>query len=92
MLLDTPWFRREGSDFGLNGLLCVLDAGETGKLMGRGARRHLARSYLVLQFAKVAGRALAAGFNAIDVKITHGYLLSELSGAKVRPGLECSTP
>jgi len=25
-------------------------------------------------------------FNSIDVKITHGYLLSELSGAKVRPG------
>jgi NADPH2 dehydrogenase len=38
-------------------------------------------------YVEAAGRALDCGFNAIDVKIVHGYLLSELSGAKVRPGL-----
>ena len=37
-------------------------------------------------YVEAAGRALDAGFDAIDVKITHGYLLSELAGAKVRPG------
>jgi 2,4-dienoyl-CoA reductase-like NADH-dependent reductase (Old Yellow Enzyme family) len=35
---------------------------------------------------EAAGLALDAGFTAIDVKITHGYLLSELAGAKTRPG------
>lgn len=36
----------------------------------------------------VAAAALAAdgGFRAIDLKVTHGYLLSELIGAKTRPG------
>jgi len=37
-------------------------------------------------FVEAAGLALSAGFTAIDLKITHGYLLSELSGAKTRPG------
>src|SRR5579883_3310963 len=32
-------------------------------------------------YVDAAGLALDAGFNAIDLKITHGYLLSELSGA-----------
>jgi NADPH2 dehydrogenase len=35
-------------------------------------------------YVEAAGRALRAGFNAIDIKIVHGYLLSELSGAKTR--------
>jgi 2,4-dienoyl-CoA reductase-like NADH-dependent reductase (Old Yellow Enzyme family) len=30
--------------------------------------------------------ALRAGFRAVDLKVTHGYLLSELMGAKQRPG------
>lgn len=30
--------------------------------------------------------ALDAGFQAVDVKVTHGYLLSELTGAKTREG------
>lgn len=38
------------------------------------------------EFVVSAGMALEAGFDAIDLKITHGYLLSELAGAKVRPG------
>ena len=38
-------------------------------------------------YVEAAGRALDAGFDAIDIKITHGYLLSELMGAKTRPGL-----
>ena len=29
---------------------------------------------------------LTPGFNAIDLKVTHGYLLNELLGAKQRPG------
>jgi NADPH2 dehydrogenase len=34
-----------------------------------------------------AGRlALRAGFRAVDLKVTHGYLLSELMGAKQREG------
>jgi 2,4-dienoyl-CoA reductase-like NADH-dependent reductase (Old Yellow Enzyme family) len=32
------------------------------------------------------GLALQAGFTAVDIKATHGYLLSELLGAKTRPG------
>ncbi len=38
-------------------------------------------------YVEAAGRALDAGFDAIDIKITHGYLLSELMGAKTRSGL-----
>ena len=37
-------------------------------------------------YVDAAGLVLAAGFDAIDLKITHGYLLSELMGAKLRPG------
>ncbi|MBI5085403.1 MAG: NADH:flavin oxidoreductase [Acidobacteria bacterium] len=32
------------------------------------------------------GLALRAGFTAVDIKATHGYLLSELLGAKTREG------
>ena len=38
---------------------------------------------------RVCGRGAPgaeAGFNAIDLKVTHGYLLNELLGAKHRPG------
>jgi NADPH2 dehydrogenase len=38
------------------------------------------------QYVEAAGLALEAGFNAIDLKVTHGYLLSELMGAKTREG------
>lgn len=38
------------------------------------------------QFITAAKLAVRAGFRAIDVKVTHGYLLSELMGAKTRPG------
>lgn len=37
-------------------------------------------------YAAAARLAVAAGFQALDVKVTHGYLLSELMGAKTRPG------
>lgn len=37
-------------------------------------------------FLAAAIRAHKAGFRAIDLKVTHGYLLSELMGAKTRPG------
>ena len=37
-------------------------------------------------YVEAARLAAQAGFPAVDVKITHGYLLSELSGAKTRPG------
>lgn len=37
-------------------------------------------------YEDAAGLALEAGFNAVDIKATHGYLLSELLGAKTRPG------
>jgi NADPH2 dehydrogenase len=37
-------------------------------------------------FLAAAKRAWQAGFRAIDLKVTHGYLLSELMGAKTRPG------
>lgn len=30
--------------------------------------------------------AVAAGFDAVDLKVTHGYLLAELMGAKLRQG------
>ena len=37
-------------------------------------------------FLEAAKLAYAAGFRAFDLKVTHGYLLSELLGAKTRPG------
>ncbi len=33
-----------------------------------------------------AGLAMQAGFRAVDIKVTHGYLLAELMGAKLREG------
>lgn len=38
------------------------------------------------QFVEAAGLALEAGFRSVDIKATHGYLLSELLGAKTRAG------
>ncbi len=38
------------------------------------------------QYVDAAALALEAGFRAIDLKVTHGYLLSELIGARTRPG------
>ena len=37
-------------------------------------------------FVAAARLAMQAGFNAVDVKVTHGYLLNELLGAKLREG------
>ncbi len=37
-------------------------------------------------FVRAAKLAWKAGFRAVDVKVTHGYLLSELLGAKTREG------
>ncbi len=37
-------------------------------------------------FANAAALAYAAGFDAVDIKACHGYLLSELLGAATRPG------
>jgi 2,4-dienoyl-CoA reductase-like NADH-dependent reductase (Old Yellow Enzyme family) len=37
-------------------------------------------------YVEGARLALSAGFDAIDLKVTHGYLLSELTGAKTREG------
>jgi 2,4-dienoyl-CoA reductase-like NADH-dependent reductase (Old Yellow Enzyme family) len=37
-------------------------------------------------YVDAAGLALDAGFRAIDLKVTHSYLLCELMGAKTRPG------
>jgi NADPH2 dehydrogenase len=37
-------------------------------------------------YVRAAGLALQAGFDAVEVKVVHGYLLSELMGAKTRPG------
>jgi len=37
-------------------------------------------------YVAAARLVLEAGFNAIDIKVTHGYLLSELMGAKTREG------
>ncbi|HCC56353.1 MAG TPA: NADH:flavin oxidoreductase [Solibacterales bacterium] len=37
-------------------------------------------------YVRTAGLALQAGFEAVDLKMTHGYLLSELLGARTRPG------
>ena len=38
------------------------------------------------QFVDAARLALDAGFTAVDVKATHGYLACELLGARTRPG------
>ncbi|MBI4874886.1 MAG: NADH:flavin oxidoreductase [Acidobacteria bacterium] len=38
------------------------------------------------QYVEAAGLALSAGFRAFDLKVTHGYLLAELIGAKTREG------
>jgi 2,4-dienoyl-CoA reductase-like NADH-dependent reductase (Old Yellow Enzyme family) len=37
-------------------------------------------------YVEAARLALDCGFRAIDLKVTHGYLLSELTGAKTREG------
>ncbi|MBL0160826.1 MAG: NADH:flavin oxidoreductase [Bryobacterales bacterium] len=37
-------------------------------------------------YVSATGLALRAGFTAVDIKATHGYLLSELMGAKTREG------
>jgi NADPH2 dehydrogenase len=37
-------------------------------------------------YVDAAGLALDAGFRAVDIKVTHGYLLSELIGARHREG------
>src|SRR5262249_43983664 len=37
-------------------------------------------------YVAAARLAVEAGFRAIDIKVTHGYLLSEMTGAKTREG------
>ena len=37
-------------------------------------------------YVSAAGLALEAGFQAVDIKAVHGYLISELLGAKTRDG------
>ncbi len=37
-------------------------------------------------YVQAAKLALLAGFNAVELKVTHGYLLAELLGAKTREG------
>jgi NADPH2 dehydrogenase len=37
-------------------------------------------------YVEAAGLALKAGYSAVDLKVTHGYLLAELMGAKTREG------
>jgi 2,4-dienoyl-CoA reductase-like NADH-dependent reductase (Old Yellow Enzyme family) len=37
-------------------------------------------------YVSAAGLALAAGFQAVDIKAVHGYLLNELLGSKTREG------
>jgi 2,4-dienoyl-CoA reductase-like NADH-dependent reductase (Old Yellow Enzyme family) len=37
-------------------------------------------------YVAAARLAVQAGFRAVDIKATHGYLLNELLGAKTRPG------
>lgn len=37
-------------------------------------------------YVEAARLAVQAGFRAVDIKVTHGYLLSELIGAKTREG------
>jgi 2,4-dienoyl-CoA reductase-like NADH-dependent reductase (Old Yellow Enzyme family) len=38
------------------------------------------------EYVEAAKLAVEAGFRAVDLKATHGYLLSELLGARLRPG------
>ncbi len=38
------------------------------------------------KYVDAAKLAVRAGFRAVDIKATHGYLVSELLGAKTRPG------
>ena len=38
------------------------------------------------EYVEAAKLAVEAGFRAVDVKATHGYLVNELLGARVRPG------
>jgi NADPH2 dehydrogenase len=38
-------------------------------------------------YVSAAGLALEAGFQAVDIKAVHGYLVSELLGAKTRDGI-----
>ena len=38
------------------------------------------------EYVDAAKLALEAGFRAVDIKSTHGYLVSELLGARTRPG------
>src|SRR5262249_24066108 len=37
-------------------------------------------------YVAAANLAVEAGFRAVDIKVTHGYLLSEMTGAKTREG------
>src|SRR3984893_16148595 len=37
-------------------------------------------------YVSAARLGVEAGFRAFDIKVTHGYLLSELTGAKTREG------
>ena len=37
-------------------------------------------------YVAAAKLAYSAGFHAVDIKATHGYLISELMGARTRPG------
>ena len=37
-------------------------------------------------YVAAAGLAIEAGFDAVDIKAVHGYLISELLGAKIRAG------
>jgi NADPH2 dehydrogenase len=37
-------------------------------------------------YVRTAGLAKEAGFTALDLKVTHGYILAELMGAKLREG------
>lgn len=39
------------------------------------------------KFGEAAGLAREAGFDAVDIKSCHGYLLAELSSAYIRPGM-----
>jgi 2,4-dienoyl-CoA reductase-like NADH-dependent reductase (Old Yellow Enzyme family) len=42
--------------------------------------------YLQDRFAEAAALAREIGFDGVDLKMTHGYLLSEILGARLRPG------